>query len=391
VVETVKLAVSEIVTNVVRHAYVEAPGEVRVSCRVEGERVIVTVADDGVGIARRRGTGGSGHGLSLVGALAQTLEVADAGAGTGTLVRMSFGPEPALDVPPGLGSLCEMAVATVADVSCLDIVSGGVLRRVAAEVAGDPGLTAWLRSAVPPLKPGTATWAALRKGGVQLVTHDPTVPRSPGGTGETLSLSWWVAVPVEQPAGELRALWGLGGRAGGSPVASREVLDILQDASRLDLSEQEPRVALRARLIETCEPRLQELPAMTSLTARRGSDTLLPSRMRSGEFSITVGDRDNAIVVAPHGELDIATVGQLRAELERHDGSRTLVLDLRGLGFMDSSGLALILEQQRRAAAQGSDFRLIQGSEILRRLFETTGTDGWLNWMPAPEAPAECP
>jgi hypothetical protein len=136
----------------------------------------------------------------------------------------------------------------VADATCVDIVGGGVLRRVGAEVAGDADLTAWLRRALPPAKPGTATWAALREGGAQLVVHDPSIARSPGGTGERLGLVWWVSVPLAGPDGAPMALWGLGGRHNGHPVPSREVLRALADAGRTDLAQETQRAVLRARL-----------------------------------------------------------------------------------------------------------------------------------------------
>ena len=117
---------------------------------------------------------------------------------------------------------------------------------MAGEVAGDAGLSAWLRDATPPAKPGTATWAALREGGPRCVVHDPAVPRSPGGTGEILGLEWWVAVPLERPDGA--ALWGLGGRVGGRPAPPAAILDTLGDAARGDLADEPQRAALRARL-----------------------------------------------------------------------------------------------------------------------------------------------
>ena len=144
--------------------------------------------------------------------------------------------------------LCALALETVADVSNVDLVQQGVLRRVAADVAGDATLTAWLGTAVPPAKPGTATWAALREGGARLVVHDPTVPRSPGGTGERLSLMWWVAVALEKSDGTPAAIWGLGGRAGGRPVPRGEVISILADATRHDLEQPAELAVLRGRL-----------------------------------------------------------------------------------------------------------------------------------------------
>src|SRR5581483_2694989 len=124
----------------------------------------------------------------------------------------------------------------------------GVLRRVAAEVADDPGLTTWLRAAVPPAKPGTATWSALREGGARLVVHDPTVPRSPGGPGERLDLAWWVAVALEMPDQGPAVLWGLGGRSGGHPTPPEAVIRVIADAARGDLARPADRALLRERL-----------------------------------------------------------------------------------------------------------------------------------------------
>jgi anti-sigma regulatory factor (Ser/Thr protein kinase) len=250
--DAVVLAVSETVTNAIVHAYAGAPGPgpVRVRCRTAKGKLVIEVADDGVGIARRDDSPGIGQGLAMVGALADALDVASGPDGRGTAVTMTFaaprGPEPAR---PGLEALCELALETLADASCVDLVRDGVLRRTAAGVAGDAGLTAWLRNATPPSKPGTATWAALREGGAHLVVHDPAVRRSPGGIGEILGLTWWVAVPLEGPDGASEGLWGLGGRAGGRPVPSAAILDTLRDAARVDLADEAQRAALRARLV----------------------------------------------------------------------------------------------------------------------------------------------
>jgi serine/threonine-protein kinase RsbW len=249
VTQAVALAVSETVTNTVVHAYeAKEHGQVRVSCRADGERFIVEVVDEGAGIWLRQDSPGLGHGLAMVGALAHTLNIAPGPDGRGTAVTMAFGRVLPPALPPGLEMLCELALETVADVSNVDVVRKGVLRRVAAEVGHDSELTAWLRAAVPPVKPGTATWSALREGGARLVVHDPTVPRSPGGTGERLNLMWWVAVALETSNGTPAAIWGLGGRAGGHPVPREEVIRILADAAHRDLTQPAERAVLRGRL-----------------------------------------------------------------------------------------------------------------------------------------------
>jgi hypothetical protein len=249
VTQAVALAVSETVTNAVVHAYDDQErGPVRVSCRSDGERFIVEVADEGTGIWLRQDSPGIGHGLAMVGALAHTLNIASGPDRRGTSVTMAFGAIPPTESPPGLEMLCPLALETVADVSNVDLVHEGVLRRVAAEVANDPALTAWLRAAVPPAKPGTATWSALREGSAHLVVHDPTVPRSPGGTGERLDLTWWVSVALEKSDGTPAALWGFGGREGGRPVPREEVIGIFADAAHRNLVQPAERAVLRARL-----------------------------------------------------------------------------------------------------------------------------------------------
>lgn len=247
----VTLSVSELATNAVMHAYPcgGTTGPIRLRCaRAAGGHLLVEVSDDGVGMAFRPDSPGVGHGLAVVSRLAATLEVTAGPHGRGTTVALSFVPEDAEPlVPSPFEPLCELALSTLADVACLDVVRGGVLRRASARVDGDAELTAWLRQAVPPARPGTATWAALREGGTRLVVHDPSVPRSPGGAGEQLGLQWWIAVPLDGD-GEPAAIWGLGGRDGGRPVPSPELVDALRDAARGDLASEAGRRRLRERL-----------------------------------------------------------------------------------------------------------------------------------------------
>lgn len=241
--QAIELAVSEAVTNAVLHAYAgREPGEVRVGCEVSGGDILVEVYDDGAGVAPRPDSPGLGHGLAIVGGLVRSLEIAERTDGPGTVVRMTFGEPAAEHEIPSLEPLCALALECLADASCVDVVGDGVLRRAAADVAGDPALASWLRGALPPAKPGTATWAAMREGGARLVVHDPLIPRSPGGPGEKLGLTWWLSVPLDG------ALWGLGGREAGRPVPSEGVIRALTEAARTDLTRHAQRAALRARL-----------------------------------------------------------------------------------------------------------------------------------------------
>lgn len=96
--------------------------------------------------------------------------------------------------------------------------------------------------------------------------------------------------------------------------------------------------------------------------------------MDSHEFNVAVRREGAVLVVAPEGELDMATVDALRGELEVELGdARFLVLDLRGLGFLDTSGLQLVFEQQKRSEREGFTFVLVRGQPHVQRLFEIAG------------------
>jgi anti-sigma regulatory factor (Ser/Thr protein kinase) len=86
----VLLAVSEVVTNCVVHAYRGQPGgEVAIEARRNGHTLMLSVADEGAGMAPRHDSPGLGLGLPLVGRVATTVDIT-ARAGGGTLVSMSF-------------------------------------------------------------------------------------------------------------------------------------------------------------------------------------------------------------------------------------------------------------------------------------------------------------
>ena len=94
----------------------------------------------------------------------------------------------------------------------------------------------------------------------------------------------------------------------------------------------------------------------------------------SEEFSVEVHRRPGVVVVAPAGEIDVATVERLREPLQAaEDGAGAVVLDLRRVGFMDTSGLQLVFEQQRRSAASTFEFVVVRGSRQLQRLFDIAG------------------
>lgn len=100
-------------------------------------------------------------------------------------------------------------------------------------------------------------------------------------------------------------------------------------------------------------------------------------------FRIEVEPSRDVVRVVPVGELDLATADKLRQEVERlHDaGFNRLVLDLRRLRFMDSTGLRLVLEIDAGSRNDGWDFSLVRGPEAVQRLFEVTNLTGRLDFV----------
>src|SRR5437588_4940145 len=84
-----------------------------------------------------------------------------------------------------------------------------------------------------------------------------------------------------------------------------------------------------------------------------------------GELVFDVDAEKDQVRLRLLGELDLATAPLLADRLRELEADRppTLVLDLRGLVFMDSSGLRELFAAQRRAREEGRRLVLVKGSE----------------------------
>jgi anti-sigma B factor antagonist len=104
-------------------------------------------------------------------------------------------------------------------------------------------------------------------------------------------------------------------------------------------------------------------------------------------FRCDLEPRRDVVYVRPVGELDLASVPSVDAQLLELTsvGFMHLVLDLRGVSFLDSSGLQLILTWDAMARANGISFELIRGPAAVQRLFEVTFVADRLSFA-APDA-----
>jgi anti-sigma B factor antagonist len=78
------------------------------------------------------------------------------------------------------------------------------------------------------------------------------------------------------------------------------------------------------------------------------------------------------------GDFDLVGVEPFDLEVGRAAslaGSGPVVVDLRGLSFIDSSGLRAILAAHSKLTARGVDVSFLKPPERLWRVFAVTGTD----------------
>ena len=109
---------------------------------------------------------------------------------------------------------------------------------------------------------------------------------------------------------------------------------------------------------------------------------VLPQRP---EFEVTVSTDDGVRVVAVSGELDLDTMGELKEVLAADNGLLvTTVVDLRGLTFIDSSGVSGLMAAARRARDAGARLVCVPGPPQIRRVFEMTGIDTVIEWVDSP-------
>ena len=93
-------------------------------------------------------------------------------------------------------------------------------------------------------------------------------------------------------------------------------------------------------------------------------------------FSTSLERREDAAIVALTGDLDIASETQAMADLEAAlDGSGVLVADLRGLDFLDSTGVRVLIATDMRAKENGTRFGVVRGDGMVARLLEVTRID----------------
>ena len=92
-------------------------------------------------------------------------------------------------------------------------------------------------------------------------------------------------------------------------------------------------------------------------------------------------------VIAPAGELDIATCPTLEQELRRVEATDVdrIELDLARVTFIDSAGVRVLTDADARTRADGSRLSIKQGPQAVQRVLVLVGADQTLPLV-APDA-----
>ncbi len=85
-------------------------------------------------------------------------------------------------------------------------------------------------------------------------------------------------------------------------------------------------------------------------------------------------EKDGVAVFQVNGEINISTSPDLKKHFEKL-AAKKVVVDLTEVGYVDSSGLATLVEMLKKTKSQGGSLGLAGMSEKVRSLFEITKLD----------------
>ena len=92
-------------------------------------------------------------------------------------------------------------------------------------------------------------------------------------------------------------------------------------------------------------------------------------------FHVQLQPQADSALFAVSGELDISTAPELEQALEQIslDQCKLVVVDLRDLEFMDSTGLSTLVRAHQRLSERGCELTLVKGPPQVQRLLDLTG------------------
>jgi anti-anti-sigma factor len=107
-----------------------------------------------------------------------------------------------------------------------------------------------------------------------------------------------------------------------------------------------------------------------------------PTHLHIGASAVT-----GVVVITLAGELDLASAPALGDAIDHAtaSGAELVIVDLRGLEFIDSTGISVLVKAHQAAAQSDSRFAIVKGSPQIERILSLTGLDEQLTLLDAPE------
>ncbi len=105
-----------------------------------------------------------------------------------------------------------------------------------------------------------------------------------------------------------------------------------------------------------------------------------------GHFEAELRRHGTTVTLSLSGELSLGSINEFQDALDEAGSEplELLVIDLRSLEFLDSSGLRAIVASQGHALGRGYALQIVRGSEQVREVFRITGLDDKLPMVEAP-------
>jgi anti-sigma B factor antagonist len=103
-------------------------------------------------------------------------------------------------------------------------------------------------------------------------------------------------------------------------------------------------------------------------------------------LELTVERAGDVVRLVLDGELDISSAARVEREIAliEDQAPSVLVLDLRGLAFMDSTGLRIVVSANARAEQAGRRLVIVRGPEAVHRVFRITRLEERLEMVADP-------
>lgn len=104
------------------------------------------------------------------------------------------------------------------------------------------------------------------------------------------------------------------------------------------------------------------------------------------DFQVVFADEEGRTRIAVHGTVNINRTRELREAITGYGQLRpVVVLDFRGVGFIDSNGIAALIGIHRQIKSAGHRFYLLVTDERTRRMMTITQLDRLMTVCASPE------